>query len=100
MHARVATFEGASPDELRQTVEGIRERRASGPPEGVPATGFLLLTDEGAGKVLAIGFYETEEDLQAGDKVLNSMEPPIPGGMGKRTSVEMFEVAIKAEAEG
>jgi hypothetical protein len=97
MHARVATFEGGDPDQVRQSVNEIRERSSSGPPEGVPAVGFLLLHQPAEGKVLAIGLLETEEDLQKGDATLNSMEPPVAGGMGQRGAVEMYEVAAKID---
>ena len=97
MHARVATFEGGDPDQVRQTVEQIKGRSESGPPEGVPAVGFLLLHKADEGKVLAIGLFETEEDLQQGNATLNSMEPPVAGGMGQRASVEMYEVGAKID---
>lgn len=97
MHARVATFEGGDPNQVREMIGDIKQRSESGPPEGVPAVGFLMLhTDEG--KVLAISLFETEEDLQQGDSTLNSMDPPVEGGMGRRSSVEMYEVGIKIDA--
>lgn len=97
MHARVATFEGGDPNQVREMIGDIKQRSESGPPEGVPAVGFLMLhTDEG--KVLAISLFETEEDLQQGDSTLNSMDPPVEGGMGRRSSVEMYEVGIKVDA--
>ncbi len=46
---------------------------------------------------MAISLFETEADLQQGDATLNSMEPPVPGGMGQRTSVEMYEVGVKID---
>ena len=49
------------------------------------------------GKVLAIGPFETEEDLRQGDETLNSMDPPVPGAMGRRSSVEMYEVGVKVD---
>jgi hypothetical protein len=94
MHARVATFEGADSSELRKTIDAIRQESAQGPPEGVPATGFLLLSDEQGGKTLAVSLFATEEDMREGDKVLNEMQPPVTGGMGRRTSVEMYEVTV------
>lgn len=97
MHARVATFEGGDPEQVRQMIEGIDERSESGPPEGVPAVGLLMLHDPSKGKVLAISLFENEEDLRKGDATLNSMNPPVPGGMGRRASVEMFEVPIKLD---
>ncbi len=65
-----------------------------GPPEGVPAKGLLLLTDPEAGKGMAISLFETEEDRRKGHETLNAMNPP-GGGMGRRTGVEMYDVAVE-----
>jgi hypothetical protein len=93
MYARVAKFEGADGAALRRTAEEINSRASSGPPEGVPATGFLLLIAPDKGTGLAITLFETEEDLRKGDETLNSMSPP-GDGMGRRASVESYEVAV------
>ncbi len=96
MHARVVTFEGGDPDAIRDGVKGINERAGSGPPEGVPAVGLLMLHQADAGKVVTITLFETEEDMKQGDATFNKMDPPAgPGTMGKRTSVEMYEVGAK-----
>jgi hypothetical protein len=100
MHARVATFEGGDPDQVRQVIAEIKQRAASGPPEGVPAIGLLLLHRADEGKVINISLFETEEDLRQGDETLNAMDPPVPGAMGRRTSVEMYEVGVKLDAPG
>lgn len=98
MHARVATFESGDPERVRLMVQEIDRQVASGgPPEGVPAIGLLMLHRPDDGKVLAITLFETEEDLRQGDATLNSMDPPDPGGMGRRASVEIFEVATKVD---
>jgi hypothetical protein len=97
MHARVATFEGGDPEQVRRMLEEIDRQAASGPLEGVPAVGLLVLHRPNDGKVLAITLFDTEEDLQQGDATLNSMDPPDPGGMGRRASVEIFEVATKLD---
>jgi hypothetical protein len=96
MHARVATFDGGDPDQVRDVVKEIEQQSQSGPPEGVPAVGFLLLHHEG--KVIAISLFESEADLQEGDATLNSMDPPVPGGLGQRTSVEAYQVGVKLDA--
>jgi hypothetical protein len=93
MYARVARFDGAEGEGLRRSAEEIRSQSASGPPEGVPAKGFLLLIDPDGGSSLAVSLFETEEDLRQGDATLNSMNPGA-GNMGKRTSVENYEVAV------
>ena len=93
MYARVARFEGGEPDAIRQNAVETGSRAESGPPEGVPAKGFLLLIDPDNGRGLGISLFETEDDLRQGDEVLNSMSPPSEG-MGRRTSLETYEVAI------
>jgi hypothetical protein len=93
MYARVARFEGGEAEAIRQSAAEINSRAASGPPEGVPSTGFTLLIDPENGRGLAVGLFETEDDLRKGDETLNSMDPP-GEGMGRRTSVETYEVAV------
>ena len=99
MHARVATFEGGDPEQVRQMVAEIQERAGSGPPEGVPAVGLLLL-HQPDGKAMSVSLFDTEEALRQGDETLNAMDPPVPGGLGRRTSVEMYEVGVKIDAAG
>ena len=95
MYARVARFEGGEAESIRQHARDIGSRAESGPPEGVPAKGFLLLVDPDSGRGLGISLFETEEDLRRGDEVLSSMSPPSEG-MGRRTSLETYEVAVDA----
>jgi hypothetical protein len=97
MFARVATWEGADPATLDATVADIRERVTAegGPPEGVPATGMLMLTDRERGKTTMIVLFETEEDRRKGDETLNAMSPPVQDGMGRRVAVEMLDVAVQ-----
>lgn len=91
MYARVAKWEGGSADAIRESIERIQQDSRSGPPEGVPSTGFTFLADPDAGRVLAIGLFETMDDLRTGDAKLNEMSPPV--SMGERVSVETYEVA-------
>jgi hypothetical protein len=97
MYARVARFEGGDREAIRRTAEEIRSQAESGPPEGLPATGFLLLVDADGGRTLGVTLFETEADMRAGDRVLNEMSPP-GEGMGRRASVEMYEVAVDMRA--
>ena len=97
MYARVARWEGADAETLERTAAEIRERAESGPPEGVPAKGLLLLNDGESGRSMAISLFETEEDYRKGDETLNAMSPPSEG-MGRRVAVEKYEVAVQLEA--
>lgn len=95
MFARVARWEGGDADAIRRAAEEVSSRTQSGPPEGVPAKGFLLLIDPDNQRQIAISLFETEEDLRKGDEVLNSMNPP-EEGIGRRLEVEMYEVAVNS----
>lgn len=94
MYARVARWEGGDAETLEQAAADIRSRTDAGPPEGVPAKEFLLLTDGPGGRALAVTLFETEDDYRQGDETLNAMDPP-GGGMGERVSVEKYEVAAQ-----
>jgi hypothetical protein len=98
MYARVAKWEGAEADALRESGAEMNERAPSGPPEGVPAKGFLMLIDPEGGRSLAISLFETEEDLRTGDAALNDMSGPSRDDVGRRTSVESYEVAVDIRA--
>jgi hypothetical protein len=97
MYARVATWEGGEADAIRTSAEQSASRAAAGPPEGVPATGFMLLVDPENGRTLAITPFDTEEALRKGDETLNAMTPDVDN-MGKRTTVEKYEVAVDVKA--
>ena len=97
MYARVARWEGASPEALDQAAAGIRENSESGAPEGLPAKKLILLQDKEGGRSMAITLFETEDDYREGDATLDSMSPP-GDGMGTRVGVDKFEVAIELDA--
>lgn len=96
MYARVVRWERAEAEALKETAARISADAESGPPEGVPAKGLLLLQDLEGGKAMAISFFETEEDYRQGDETLNSMNPP-GGGMGQRVAVDKYSVALELE---
>jgi len=92
MYARVARWEGADPHALAAAAAEIDERSESGPPEGVPAKGLLMLVDRVNGRAMAVTLFETEEDMAKGHEVLNTMSPPGEEKMGQR-SVEIYEAS-------
>jgi hypothetical protein len=96
MFARVATWDGADPTALEASVGAIRTQVESegGPPEGVPATAMLMLTDRDRGKAMVIVLFASEADRAQGHATLEAMSPP-GDGMGRRVSVEMLDVAIQ-----
>ena len=86
MYARIATFEGAS--DIKSAVAAATQ---GGPPEGLKSNEAYFLGDTAAGKSMFITFFETEEDMRAGNDILNSMSPG-DAGIGTRSSVELMEV--------
>ena len=54
MFARVVSWEGADPATLGPMLDEIKSQAAAGPPEGVPASGMLLLSDREAGRTMMI----------------------------------------------
>ena len=97
MYARVTKWEGADADNMRRAAEDINSRASSGPPEGVPSKGILLLIDPDNGRGMAVSLFETEDDYRKGDETLNQMSPP-DDGFGRRTAVERYEVAVDLRA--
>jgi hypothetical protein len=43
MKARVATWRGGDPEAIKRNLDEIRSRAESGPPEGVPSVGLMVL---------------------------------------------------------
>jgi len=96
MYARVVRWEDAEADALKRTAEEISSEADSGPPEGVPAKGFLLMHDLEGGRAMAITFFESEEDYRQGDETLSSMSPP-GDGLGRRVGIDKYSVALEVE---
>jgi hypothetical protein len=93
MFARIVQFEGGEAESIRSSAAEIAGRAPTGPPEGVPAVGFTLLTDPEGGRTVAISLFATEEDMQQGHAALDAMSPP-GDGLGNRVSVGFYEVAV------
>ena len=95
MFARVVSWEGADPATLATMLDEIRSQIAAGPMEGLPASGMLLLSDREAGRTMSIILFASEEDRRVGNETLNSMSPPVEGGLGRRRDVELFDVEVQ-----
>lgn len=88
--ARVVTFEGISKDRMDEMDREMQDREQ---PEGVAATEIVVLHDPEAEKSLVILFFETEDDYQRADEVLNAM--PAAETPGRRTSVTKYNVVAR-----
>ena len=97
MYARVAVFEGGSAEAMKKDAETINSSSADGPPPGVPANGITCLYDYESGKSIAIVFFETEEDMKAGDAAMDEMTNDRPEA-GTRASVSFYEAPVDIRA--
>jgi hypothetical protein len=61
-----------------------------GPPPGVKSTGLTMLADPDRGRVLVIGLFANENDLQESEAALKAMNPP--DGIGSRGATDVYEV--------
>ena len=70
MHLRLSRFVGLAPERADEMVEAFEESdyldRLS---ESSGFDGYLLAADRGRGKITAMSFWHTEEDLNASDQV-------------------------------
>jgi len=91
MRARMATFEVDDPAKVDDEVATTRLYLEGGKlPEGIPATGFLMLVDREAGKLVEVLLFESDEAIRQGDETMNSYAPG--EGSMHSVSVECFDV--------
>jgi hypothetical protein len=90
MWARVARFE-SDPGNVDAAIEEARGFAASGdvPPELAGAK-MLMLVDRQSGGRLNVTMFDTEEAMRKGDAAMNAGQPR---SAGRRSSVELYEVA-------
>jgi hypothetical protein len=91
--ARVVTFDGVTKDRMDQM---NREMSDGSPPEGFPPAEVIVLHDAEAEKSLVVVIFETEDDYNRGDEMLNAM--PAGDTPGKRTSVTRHDVAHRMKS--
>lgn len=88
--ARVVSFEGVDQDQVEQMKQEMNEGR----PDDIPATEIVMLYDSDAQKSLVVVFFDSEADYNRADATLSAM--PADETPGRRTSVEKYEVAVRA----
>ena len=88
---RVSDFE-ADEESIDRFVAMIKSEPT--PPEGIPATGINVLANRADRRLRVVVFFDTEEALQAGNAILETMSPPDDLTL-RRTSVELFEVLVQ-----
>jgi hypothetical protein len=100
MYARMATFENPDVSRIDELMAIVRERARTG--EDMPgAKRALALVDREAGTILGITLFESEEAIRQAEPTFERMGEEIPEELrGRRTGVEIYEVAIDDVADG
>ena len=95
MYVRVVRFTDVTSsrvDELRARID-----EADGPPPDVPATGLQLVFDEAQGTAVVLQLFETEADMETGDRAFGAMDAA--DTPGTRVSVDKGELKIDVHIE-
>ena len=91
MHVRAVRFTDVSTERMQGLLARVEE--AGGPPPGVPATGLKVLFDSAQGTALVLQYFDSVEDMAAGDEVFSAMDSSETPGT--RASVDMCELGFE-----
>ena len=73
MYVRSVRFTDVSAERMQELLARIEE--SEGPPPGVPATGLKILFDGAQGTAVVLQYFESSEDMEAGDQAFSAMVP-------------------------
>jgi hypothetical protein len=98
MFVRIARFDGGDPSRVDETIDRVRATMDAGetPPGLEGARRSVMLVDRQTGAAMGLTYFDSEDEMRRGDQALNAMSPPADM-TGRRTAVEMYEVAIDRE---
>jgi hypothetical protein len=91
VYVRVVRFTDVTAERIEQLRARVEE--AGGPPPDVPTTGLQVLFDESQGTAVVLQLYDSEEDMQAGDRAFGAMDASETPGA--RASVDMCELKLE-----
>jgi len=94
MHVRAVRFTDVDPERVESLISRINE--SDGPPEGIPIKKLRMLVDADQKTAIVLQFFDSAEDMAAGEKVFEAMdsgETP-----GTRASVDRTEVKLDMSA--
>ena len=94
MYVRVVRFTDVSAERVEDLLERIKQ--SGGPPPEVPSTGLTVLYDEGQRTALALQYFATADDMEAGARVMSAMDPSETPGT--RVSVDACELKLELKA--
>jgi heme-degrading monooxygenase HmoA len=94
VYARIATFEGAGPEQREAAERLTREEFIPRTRELQGYAGYLSLYDADAERAVSIVLFDDEDSLRGGDQALDAMSPPDELRGIRRTGVDKYEVVM------
>jgi hypothetical protein len=91
MNVRVVRFTDVTRDRMDALIARVKE--AGGPPPGVQSVALTVLFDESQGSAVVLQYFATAEDMAAGAKVFEAMDPS--DTPGTRASVDACGVELE-----
>lgn len=99
MYARIASFEGGDTERLRQMNQQRIDAGTANFPDGVRHA--LALASRDGDRRLFVTLFDSREAIDAAEQRFEQMGDDIPEDVrGRRTSVDIYEVAIHEEPSG
>src|SRR3982751_1698238 len=96
MFVRVASFEGADFDRLRELNEERMRDGSMNPPSEMKAV--MVITDTASGRHKVMTFFDSREAIEAAEQRFAAMGDEIPEDVrGRRVGVEVYEVAYSMQ---
>ena len=90
MYVRVVRFTDVTSSRAKELLARIEE--GDGPPPDVPASGLQVVFDETQGTAVVLQLFDTQADMEAGDRAFGAMDPA--DTPGTRASVDMGEMKV------
>ncbi len=98
MYARVVTLTGGDPTRVEEVVAAVRDRFASGAPDGLEELrSFWMLVDRERAQILGVSLFDDRGALRRGSEVLDRMDHPAPAAGGRPVSVDVYEIPVHYE---
>ena len=104
MHARVATFEGVDFDASAAAMDEGNRRAEPLIRKMKGLDRVVDLADRSSGKMLSIALFDSEENMNAAERIFDEEMPQALGDLfdnftGRRTAVERYEVVFDHSAD-
>lgn len=96
MHARLSRLAGLAPERVQEALREFKEDQLPVLEQQPGFNGIFVLLDEDAGRVAAVSFWESKEQMRASSEVADRARETAmaTGGVSREPIVDEYEVVI------